>query len=326
MKVADNSAYPEYRGKTDDDAVKDAAAVAKALGFPHYAIDLRKEFRDAIIENFKSEYLKGRTPNPCAVCNPIIKWDEILKFGEQFEVDYMATGHYAQIQQQDGRFYIQKGVDKKKDQSYMLWGLSQKSLARTMLPLGSFSKDKIREIAAAYGFKSLTQKKESFEICFIPDDDYRRFLRMEIPGLDEKLSGGKIYTTDGQIVGEHRGFPFYTIGQRRGLEVALGEPMYVNRIDADANSIVIGRKESLMSSDMYVEQESFQKVAGLQEGRQLTVKVRYHHSGEIAIAHHTEQGLMLRFKEPVSAITPGQSAVFYDGDDVLGGAIISHTA
>lgn len=306
--------------------MKDAAAVAEALGFPHYTVDLRKEFRKAIIENFKSEYLKGRTPNPCAVCNPIIKWDEILKFGEQFEVDYMATGHYAKVLHQNGRFFIQKGKDPQKDQSYMLWGLSQESLARTMLPLGAYSKEKIREIAASYGFHSLTQKKESFEICFIPDDDYRRFLRMEIPGLDEKLSGGKIYTADGKVVGEHRGFPFYTIGQRRGLEIALGEPMYVNHIDAESNSIVIGRKESLMTNDMYVEQENYQKVAELRQGQQVVVKVRYHHPGELADVHHTDQGLMFRFRKPVSAITPGQSAVIYDGDDVLGGAIISHTS
>ncbi len=323
MKVVDYSNYPEYKGKTDDDAVRDAAEVAAKLGFPHKVVDLRKEFRQAVIENFKLEYLQGRTPNPCAICNPLIKWQAILEYAAGMDVDYLATGHYARVQQENGRYFLSRGVDERKDQSYMLWGLSQEQLKKTMLPLGGFTKDKIREIADRYHFQKLSQKKESFEICFIPDDDYRRFLKTEMPELEDKLANGKIMTASGEEVGTHKGFPFYTIGQRRGLEIALGVPMYVNKIDAKNNRIFIGEKEQLLSEKMIIQDVNLMKYSEIGKGREFEVKVRYHHTPQVARISSVSEGLQVEFNQAVSAVTPGQSAVIYEGNDVVGGGIIS---
>ncbi|MFW6224617.1 MAG: tRNA 2-thiouridine(34) synthase MnmA [Bacteroidota bacterium] len=326
MKVVDYSNYPEYRGKTDDDAVRDAAEVAAKLGFSHHVVDLRQEFREAVIENFKSEYLQGRTPNPCAICNPLIKWQAILEYAAGMDVDYLATGHYARVKQSGGRYYISRGLDQKKDQSYMLWGLSQEQLGKTMLPLGGYTKDEIRDIADGYCFEKLSQKKESFEICFIPDDDYRRFLKTGMPELESKMANGKIVTTDGKEVGNHKGFPFYTIGQRRGLEIALGVPMYVTKIDAANNRIVIGEKEQLLSDKMIIKDVNLMKYPVITDGQDFKVKVRYHHTAQMARISSVSEGLQVEFSKAVSAVTPGQSAVIYEDEDVVGGGIIFSTS
>ena len=206
------------------DSINDARNLAVSFGFPHYIIDIRKEFEGPIIDNFVAEYLAGRTPNPCILCNTHIKWEALLKRADQLGCKYIATGHYAQIKQYNDRFIIEKGIDASKDQSYVLWGLTQSSLKRTLLPLGKYRKQEIKEMAIQRGFDELAKKSESYEICFIPDNDYRGFLKRKITGLEEKVKGGNFIDTKGNILGKHKGYPFYTIGQRKGLVIAVGHP------------------------------------------------------------------------------------------------------
>ena len=227
------------------DDINDARILAVNMGFHHIIIDIREEFGSFIVNNFVDEYLAGRTPNPCVLCNTHIKWDALLKRADQLGCEFIATGHYAQIRQENGRYVISKGVDEWKDQSYVLWGLTQESLARTIFPLGGFKKSEIREMAMERGYKELAQKSESYEICFIPDNDYRGFLKRKVEGLEEKVANGDFVDTQGNVLGKHKGYPFYTIGQRKGLEIALGEPMYVVEIDAPNNRVVLGTKEDL---------------------------------------------------------------------------------
>ncbi|MFO8087823.1 MAG: tRNA 2-thiouridine(34) synthase MnmA [Bacteroidales bacterium] len=322
MLVSDHSAYGDQNYSGEEQAAKEAKQVAQSLGFPHYTVDFRRQFREKIIANFKTEYLNGRTPNPCVLCNSLIKWQAMLEFGQQHNIDKIASGHYAKIAHQQGRYYVKKGTDQSKDQSYMLWGLTQEQLSKTLLPLGNYTKEEIRAIATESGFKTLAQKKESFEICFIPDDDYHRFLEMEISGIRKRFAGGAIKTLEGKKVGEHRGFPFYTIGQRRGLDIALGKPVYVVDIHADSNEIVIGEKADLFSSAMNLTKVNLQKFPALQNGQQLMVKVRYHHQGEKAVVYKNADGLQVKFENPVMAVTAGQSAVLYEDQDVVGGGVI----
>lgn len=323
MKVVDYARYPKYQHLHEDKEVADAKRVARKLDFPHYTIDLREKFRQEIIQYFKTEYLKGRTPNPCTICNPIIKWDAIMEATKDLDFDYFATGHYARIGYQNNRFFIRKGIDSAKDQSYMLWGLSQEQLRKTILPLGDFTKKDIKKIAAENGFTDLSGKKESFEICFIPDNNYRDFLRMEFPGIDEEFNGGDILTHQGEVVGRHHGYPFYTIGQRRGLNIAMGTPVYVNKIDAENNQIVIGDKDSLLSSKMKIERVNYMKYKHLTDGQVLNIKVRYHHPGQQGYVRNSDGGQIIEFEKPVSSVTLGQSTVFYENEDVVGGAAIS---
>jgi tRNA-specific 2-thiouridylase len=304
------------------DSINDARQLAVELGFPHYVVDLREEFTDKIVNNFVDEYMVGRTPNPCILCNTYIKWDALLRRADELGCAYIATGHYARLKTLDGRVYVTKGEDGTKDQSYVLWGISQKSLSRTLFPLGEMKKTEVRELAKKHGFPELAKKKESYEICFIPDDDYRGFLKRRVEGLEEKVKNGDFVLSDGKIVGKHHGFPFYTIGQRKGLEIALGEPMYVNKIDAENNRVVIGQKEELFSDSMIVGKLNWQKFDSITDGMSVDVQIRHHDPGTPALLFNHPQGIKVQFQRPVSAITPGQSAVFFDGDDVIGGGFI----
>lgn len=205
------------------DDINDARALAVDLSFPHYILDIRSEFGDFIIDNFIEEYMAGRTPNPCVLCNTHIKWDALLKRADQLDCEFIATGHYAQVRQENGRYLISKGKDAAKDQSYVLWGLSQQSLARTIFPIGGFHKSEIRDMAMQAGYETLSKKSESYEICFIPDNDYRGFLKRKVEGLEDQVKGGLFVDTEGNILGQHEGYPFYTVGQRKGLGIALGD-------------------------------------------------------------------------------------------------------
>lgn len=306
------------------DSINDARSLAVRFGFPHFILDIRDEFGTFIINNFVDEYIAGRTPNPCVLCNTHIKWEALLKRANMLDCEFIATGHYAQHRMQDnGRYVISRGLDLSKDQSYVLWGLSQESLQRTRFPLGGFRKSEIRQMAADSGFVDLANKSESYEICFVPDNDYRGFLKRQVPGLEEKVDGGNFILADGTVVGQHRGYPFYTIGQRKGLEIALGKPMFVLDIQPDSNTVVIGDKEELVKNTMKVRDVNLMKYAELPEDFQALTKIRYKHEGTQSMLNPDKEGNMqVDFLEPVSGIAPGQSAVFYEGNDLVGGGFI----
>jgi len=304
------------------DDINDARQLAVDHGFPHIIIDIRAEFGEYIIDNFVEEYVAGRTPNPCVLCNTHIKWDALLRRADQLGCEFIATGHYAQVRLENGRYIVYKGLDESKDQSYVLWGLSQKNLARTIFPLGKYHKKDIRQIALDSGYETIAKKSESYEICFIPDNDYRGFLKRKLPDLEAKVDGGNFVDKNGKLLGTHRGYPFYTIGQRKGLEIALGEPMYVTAIFPDTNTVVLGTEADLLKTEMAVRDINLIKYPEIGEEMEVVAKVRYKHPGSKAWIKQNGTDISVRFLEEVSAIAPGQSAVFYDGNDVIGGGFI----
>ncbi len=304
------------------DSINDARIVAVSLGFPHYVVDLRKEFNDLIVSNFVDEYLHGRTPNPCVLCNTHIKWNALLRKADMLGCEYIATGHYAQVRSENERFVLSKGVDEWKDQSYVLWGLTQESLSRTMLPLGKFRKEEIKQMARERGFEELATKSESYEICFIPDDDYRGFLKRKQPNLENDLKEGNFVYTDGKIIGKHQGFPFYTIGQRKGLQVAVGHPLYVTKIIPETNTVVLGTPDELMKTEMWVDKVQLSKYKELPENLEVLTKIRYKDKGTMSRINLIDNKIKVEFYDKVSSITPGQSAVFYEGNDLVGGGFI----
>lgn len=306
------------------DAAEDAKMVCAALGIPHHVVDLQESFNDQIIRNFINEYLGGRTPNPCVQCNRLIKWGTLLEHARQLGADKIATGHYAQVRFDDARsrYVLFRGKDRKKEQSYALWGLSQVQLARTVFPLGELTKEMVRQRAAEMNLKT-AQKSESQEICFIPDNNYERFLKERVPGLAERLRHGEVIHEDGQMLGYHRGYPFYTIGQRKGLRVAAGKRIYVNRIDPQTNRIYVGSQEQIMSHGLRAAQVNWISQDGKFDQLPVTAKIRYKDPGfpaDLIPLNATE--IELRFHAPQKSVTPGQSAVFYQGDEVVGGGII----
>ena len=305
------------------DSINDARRVAVDLGFHHFIVDIREEFGDYVIDNFVDEYMAGRTPNPCVLCNTHIKWNSLLRRADMLDCEFIATGHYGLINELDGRKYVSRARDRQKDQSYVLWGLSQECLNRTRMPLGPYTKPEVREMAAERGFDELSKKAESYEICFVPDNDYRGFLRRRIDGLDEMVAGGNFLDTSGKILGKHEGYPFYTIGQRKGLGIALGEPMFVTEINPDNNTVVLGREDDLIRNGMMVRKVNLMKYAAIPEsGLETVTKVRYRDGGTMATISPVGDNIFASFHANVKGIAPGQSAVFYDGDDVVGGGII----
>ena len=305
------------------DSFNDARAAAVQHGFPHYILDIRDEFGSFVVENFVDEYLAGRTPNPCVLCNTHIKWRALLKRADALGCDFIATGHYASVCQHDnGRFVISKGADETKDQSYVLWGLQQDLLSRTILPLGTYRKTEIRQMAHDFGYPELAKKSESYEICFVPDNDYRGFLKRKVEGLEEKVSGGYFVNKEGKILGQHKGYPFYTIGQRKGLDITLGKPAYVTAIDPDTNTVVLGDEEDLEKEEMTVAKVNWIKYDGLAEPMEVLTKIRYKDRGSHSLITPIGNDVSVRFFEKAKGIAPGQSAVFYEGDDVIGGGII----
>ena len=250
------------------DSFNDARQAAVEHGCAHYILDIRDEFGDFVIDNFVEEYLAGRTPNPCVLCNTHIKWRALLKRADALNCDFIATGHYAKVRQhENGRFVISKAVDETKDQSYVLWGLQQDLLSRTLLPLGGFRKTAIRQLAHDFGYPALAKKSESYEICFVPDNDYRGFLKRNVSGLEERVAGGNFIDQQGRILGKHKGYPFYTIGQRKGLDIALGKPVFVTQIDPDTNTVTLGDEEDLSKKEMRVSKLNFIKYESLKHGQ-----------------------------------------------------------
>lgn len=319
---ASSGSSSKETGCCNVDSFNDARQAAVQHGFPHFILDIRDEFGDFVIENFVEEYIAGRTPNPCVMCNTHIKWRALLKRANALGCDYIATGHYANIHQgEDGRYYLSKGLDATKDQSYVLWGLEQDLLSRTLLPLGGYHKSEIRQLAADYGYPELAKKSESYEICFVPDNDYRGFLKRRVEGLEERVQGGWFVDKTGKKLGQHNGYPFYTIGQRKGL-IAMGHPVYVTHIDPDTNTVVLGDIEDLDKSELKVGQLNWQKYDTIQDGMEVLVKIRYKDKGTMGHLYQEEGQLRVELLAPASGIAPGQSAVFYEGDTVIGGGII----
>lgn len=304
------------------DSINDARQIAVNKGFSHMILDIREEFGDYVINNFVDEYMAGRTPNPCVLCNTHIKWEALLKRADMLDCEFIATGHYASVRLENKRYVISKGLDENKDQSYVLWGLSQKSLARTIFPLGKYHKADIKQMALDWGYEELSKKPESYEICFVPDNDYRGFLKRRIPTLSQDFEGGLFVDRFGKTLGKHKGYPFYTVGQRKGLEIAFGKPMFVTEIQPETNTVVLGEIEELDRTGMWVQGINLVKYDTIQQPLESNTKVRYKDKGTMSTIVQEDNLMKVEFYNPVKAVAPGQSAVFYEGNDVIGGGWI----
>ncbi len=306
------------------DAFNDARMVAVKLGIPHYVVDFTEQFGREVIDNFVDEYLQGRTPNPCIICNREIKWGTLLRKAESLGASYIATGHYARIayDEKSHRYGILRPRDKNKDQTYALWGLSQYALGKTIFPIGELTKPEVRSLATRYGLKT-ADKEESFEICFVADNDYRRFLKERLPDIEERYADGDI-VFDGKIVGRHRGFPHYTIGQRSGIG-AHGERVYVTDIDAETNRVRIGRNNDLLHRALIAKEVNFVGIEKPEKEMHIHAQVRYKDTPSAATMIPEPDGhIRVVFDEPKRAITPGQSVVMYDGERLVGGGVIKN--
>jgi tRNA-specific 2-thiouridylase len=304
------------------DSFNDARMAAVEHGFPHYVLDIREEFGDHVINNFVAEYMAGRTPNPCVLCNTHIKWSALLKRANALDCEFIATGHYVNIREENNRFILSKARDLTKDQSYVLWGLGQDCLSRSIYPLGDYLKTEVRQVAYDMGYKDLAKKAESYEICFVPDNDYRGFLKRRLPEMAAEVEGGDFVLTDGRVVGKHRGYPFYTIGQRKGLEIALGIPMFVTKIVPETNTVILGEAHELQQSEMIVGGLNMVKYDKIHDVRSAVTKIRYKDAGAESTLYPEGNTVRVHFDHAVNSIAPGQSAVFYEGDDVIAGGII----
>jgi len=296
--------------------------VAVDCGFHHFIVDIREEFGNYVIDNFVDEYMAGRTPNPCVLCNTHIKWEAMLRRADALDCEFIATGHYAKIKHENDRYFVSKAVDLHKDQSYVLWGLSQACMARSRFPLAEFTKPEVRKMAHDRGYTDLAKKGESYEICFVPDNDYRGFLRRQVDGLDTQVAGGNFINTSGEVLGQHKGYPFYTVGQRRGLGIALGEPIYVKEIIPETNTVVLGKEKELFRNGMTVGQLNCLKYETIPNGIESTTQIRYNDPGTLSTLTNNGDTIQVDFYANVKGVAPGQSAVFYEGDDVMGGGII----
>ncbi len=303
-------------------AVQDARLVAAKLDIPHFVVDFREAFGRAVIDNFVQEYLSGRTPNPCVICNREIKWGQLLAKAEALGADHIATGHYARLRfdAPKGRYIISRGKFEQKDQSYALWGVSQIALSKTIFPLGELTKPEVREIARTLGLRNAT-KDESFEICFVADNHYQRFLKERVPDLEQRVANGELVLQN-KVVGRHDGYPFYTIGQRKGIG-AFGQKMYVTEIDNTLNRVSIGPASDLDHRELVAGNIVWSGIEVLSSDMKVTAKVRYKDVDTPATVSPSEGGtIRVVFESPKRSITPGQSVVLYDGDDLIGGGII----
>ena len=318
------SCLAKEKGCCSIESIMEAKHNAEKMGFEHHIVDFRDTFRRCVIQNFIDEYMAGRTPNPCVLCNSHIKWGELMRVADEYGCDYIATGHYARIAERDGHMFLRTAVDTKKDQTYFLWMLTEEQLKRTLFPLGDLTKDEVRAIAREHGYEKLAVKRESQEICFIPNDDYRAFLRANVPDYNERVRAGEYIDKDGKVLGYHQGYVNYTIGQRKGLGIALGQPAYITHIDAATNRITLGSNEDMYASELKfrpIAQRSYSETVLQRSG--LTAKVRYRTVAVPAkVSDITETVCRLTFASPVWGVTPGQSVVLYQDELVVGGGII----
>ena len=318
--VASQFVTPEQE---EPDFILEARALAERLGIEHHVADVREEFKQVIVKYFIDEYMKGRTPNPCVMCNPLFKERILCEWADQTGCAWISTGHYCRLEERNGNLYIVAGDDVTKDQSYFLWRLPQEILRRFIFPLGNYTKQEVREYLKDKGFESKAKEGESMEVCFI-EGDYRDFLRQQIPDIDTKIGPGYFVDSKGVKIGQHKGFPYYTIGQRKGLGIALGHPAHVLRINAEKNTVMLGTADDLKTEYMLVEDALLIDTNEVLQCENLTVRIRYRSKPIPCQVLPLEDGKMLvRFLSEASAIAPGQSAVFYDGQRVLGGAFIA---
>lgn len=309
--------------KIEEHMIKDAGAVAGALGISYEAVDFTRRFQEKVVAYFVEEYLHARTPNPCVMCNRHVKWAALLDYAGRIGADFVATGHYARIERlANGRYTLKNSVTAKKDQTYVLFCLTQEQLAHTLMPLGDYDKEQVRRIAKDAGI-SVAEKKDSQEICFIPDHDYAAFIMRRCPG--NAVREGNFVTPDGKTLGKHKGLIHYTVGQRKGLGMAFGEPMFVKKLCPESNEVVLGKAEEMFQDSLVCDSINFMGAEPLKPGEtlRLTGKIRYAHRGTPATVTMLEDGcLRADFDEPVRAVTPGQAAVFYDGEYLACGGII----
>ena len=299
-----------------------AKKLAERLGIKHYVADVRKEFKEIVVQNFLKEYTAGRTPNPCVLCNRKFKFRLLVELADKYGCQYMATGHYVKTEEHNGYNYLLMGDDIRKDQSYFLWRVPQSTLKRCIFPLGKMEKPAVRQFLAEKGFEITSKLSESMEICFV-ESDYRTFLREQCPELEEKVAGGSYVDSAGRKLGEHLGVPFYTIGQRKGLGIALGKPAYVLRLNAEKNTIVLGEEEDLLTTAFFADTIQIINEKEFFNSNDLTVRIRYHsHPVHCQVERLEDDRILVRTPKAVSAVTPGQSAVFYIGKRLVGGSVI----
>lgn len=301
-------------------AVEDARRVAQMLDIPYYVMNFKEQFRTNVIDYFVEEYLAGRTPNPCIACNRYVKWESLLRRSMEIGADYIATGHYARVEQmENGRFAIRNSVTARKDQTYALYNLTQFQLAHTLMPVGDFTKEEIRKIAEE-NHLPVAAKPDSQDICFVPNGDYAGFIEKQAP--DKAPGAGNFVSKAGDIIGTHKGITHYTIGQRKGLGLSMGHPVFVSELRPDTNEVVIS-DEDVYQTELTCDQINFMGMENLREPRRLWAKVRYAHQGQWCMARQIEEDqIRCVFEEPVRAVTPGQAVVFYDGEYVMGGGTI----
>ena len=317
----ENIVQEENGGCCGLSAVDDARRVAAAIGIPYYVMNFKDEFQKSVIEYFTKEYLAGRTPNPCIACNRYVKWEALLQRSLSIGADYIATGHYARIEHlPNGRYAIRRSATMEKDQTYALYNLTQEQLARTLMPVGEYSKDRIREMADEIGLL-VAHKPDSQDICFVPDGDYASFIENT---TDQVLQTGDFVTPEGKILGKHKGITHYTVGQRKGLNLAMGHPVFVTGIRPETNEVVIGEGNDVFSDHLICRDVNWMAIDGLHgEEKEVLAKIRYSHKGSPCIIRELPDGTVeCQFKEPQRAITPGQAVVFYEDECVVGGGTI----
>jgi tRNA-specific 2-thiouridylase len=308
------------------DDVYDARRVAETIGIPYYVVNQEDRFEEEVVRPFVQEYLSGRTPIPCSLCNNHLKFDQLLTVAQQIGADSLATGHYARVEfdEPGGRWLLKRPVDIAKDQTYFLFGLTQDQLSRTIFPLGGMTKSQVRDLARSYGL-ALADKPDSQEICFVPGGDYKKFLDAYLAERGDPLpdTAGELVTTGGQVIGEHGGIHNFTVGQRKGLGVATGSPLYVIQIKGDARQVVVGNQEDLYTKTLRAQRVNLISIDGIEEPMAVQVKIRHRHAAATAtIETMAEDEVLVTFADPQRAITPGQAAVFYQDDVVVGGGWI----
>lgn len=323
MQIWQEEAREEVSGKAGCcglSAVEDARRVAQELEIPYYVMNFKQEFKGAVIDYFIAQYLQGKTPNPCIACNRYVKWESLLQRSMEIGADYIATGHYARILLlKNGRYTLQQSVTAAKDQTYALYNLTQYQLSHTLMPIGQYTKDKVREIAEKIHIP-VAHKKDSQEICFIPDHDYAKFIK---ENTTQEIKEGNFVDTSGNIIGRHKGITCYTVGQRKGLNLAMGYPVFVVKIKPETNEVVIGNANEVYEKKLYANQVSWMSIEQLKEPKRVWAKIRYNHKGAMATIQKVDTDVIeCIFEEPQRAIAPGQAVVFYEDDYVVGGATI----